>query len=313
MNDMQIQTITASKIIAGKNDRKHFDEAKLEQLADSIKKDGLAQPPTIRPISDDEYSYEIVAGERRFRAMTSILGWTEIPAIVRELTDLEASSIMLAENVHRVDINPIEEANAYRKRKKEFGFTISEIAKQANVTAKRVDNRLKLLELSSAIQSAVGDGSYPLSFAVVLSILSSEHQKLAFRVSIEKKMTLNQFKILVGELHAEQATSPLFDMGLFTENVLKKVADTENKKRNIDLPYDESVPPIKKVKNIAISFENYIVNLLESENEYEKETLAPIMCSLYRDMQKQGLCFAPKTNRPLALWLSEQYEKEKEE
>ena len=106
----EIANIPVSSIAAGNNDRKEFDPVKLEELAASIAAHGLAQPITVRPLSGLIPGFEIVAGERRFRAISRVLQWDTIPAIVRDLDDEAASAIMLAENTGRADLNPIEEA-----------------------------------------------------------------------------------------------------------------------------------------------------------------------------------------------------------
>jgi ParB family chromosome partitioning protein len=123
MSETIVHEIRASTIRAGTNDRKHFDEVKLGELAESISEHGLAEPIIVRPVTSFcGVGYEIVAGERRFRAMTTILDRSFIPAIVRELDDESASAIMLAENTGRADLDPIEEANAYQSRIERFGW-----------------------------------------------------------------------------------------------------------------------------------------------------------------------------------------------
>ena len=147
MQHGQIQSIKRDLIIPGDNDRTVFDSTALQQLAESIRQDGLTQPITVRPVSfcpqcsrreiqpfacscDTELQarYEIVAGERRFRAC-SLLGMDEIPAIVRTLDDEQAAAIMLLENIQRVDINPIDEARAYQKRM-QLGWSLAKLSEQ---------------------------------------------------------------------------------------------------------------------------------------------------------------------------------------
>jgi len=120
----QIHQIPVEKIIVGNNDRKQFNQQGLAELATSIAEHGLAQPPTLRPVIDG--MYEIVAGERRTRAMRDVLKWKFIPAIVRDLDDQQASAIMLIENIERKDLNPMEEAQAYSERMKRFAWRISQ-------------------------------------------------------------------------------------------------------------------------------------------------------------------------------------------
>src|SRR5579859_5699824 len=106
-----IMTVRCDVIRAGNNDRTVFDETGLKGLASSIKDNGLAQPITVRPLPSEAspFLYEIVAGERRFRACSQNLGWFEIPCIIKDLSDEEASGVMLAENTSRDDLDPIDE------------------------------------------------------------------------------------------------------------------------------------------------------------------------------------------------------------
>ena len=116
-----LTAIPIDSIRRGDNDRQAFDQVALEELSESIRAHGLVQPITIRPMPDGHY--QIVAGERRWRAC-KLLTWHEIPAIVRDLDDEAASAIMLAENIGRKDLNPIEEANAYHRRMDQFGWSV---------------------------------------------------------------------------------------------------------------------------------------------------------------------------------------------
>jgi ParB family transcriptional regulator, chromosome partitioning protein len=149
-----IQAIALAEIHVANNDRKHFDAKSIEDLAGSIKAHGLAQPITVRRIAD---GFELVAGERRFRAH-QLLGVATIDAIVRDLSDEGAAGIMLVENTGRVDLSPIEEANAYRRRIDEFGSTPAEVATAAGVSSIRVKYRLDLLNLRPEIQHQVHNG-----------------------------------------------------------------------------------------------------------------------------------------------------------
>ena len=120
-----ITTTPVPLIPPGDNDRKSFNRPSLEDLAASIKPHGLAQPITVRP---GVGGFQLVAGERRFRAISEILRWDTCPAIVRDLSDEDASAIMLAENTWRIDLNPIEKAHGYDKRMRQFGCAIERIA-----------------------------------------------------------------------------------------------------------------------------------------------------------------------------------------
>lgn len=206
-----ITMIDRTLITPGNNDRTVFEPNALRELADSISQNGLIQPVTVRPIADGEL-FQIVAGERRFRAV-SLLEWGEVPCIVKNMTDEEASAIMLAENVSRADIDPIDEAMAYRSRITLFGWSVAECARQAGVSAIRVQFRLKLLKLRPDVQSLVRNGNIPLGYASILSDadLDADRQMIAFaRLRDNPSPTPGWFRRMVGELQAQQNQIGLF-------------------------------------------------------------------------------------------------------
>lgn len=172
--------VDTAQIVPGNNDRTVFAPGPLRELADNIDAHGLIQPITLRPIDDTDL-YEIVAGERRFRACADILGWDSIPALIADLTDEEASSVMLSENVSRADIDPIDEANAYASRMNIYGWTVADCARLAGVSEIRVQFRLKLLRLRFDLQSMVRTGGLPIGYAQILADanLDTNRQMLA--------------------------------------------------------------------------------------------------------------------------------------
>jgi len=133
--------------------RRRFDEAALEELAASIRKQGLLQPLLVRPQSD---GYELVAGERRYRA-AQMAGLAEVPVVVRELDDRTALELALVENLQREDLNPIEEAQGYQ-RLVEMGHAQAEIAEAVGKARSTVANALRLLQLDEASQAALAEG-----------------------------------------------------------------------------------------------------------------------------------------------------------
>lgn len=217
---MTTATIALDSLDAGPNDRQVFAEDSLRELADSIHTHGLAQPPTVRRIGD---RYEIVAGERRVRAMR-LLGYAETPAFVRDMDDSTASAIMLAENVQRADLDPLEEARAYHSRIERFGYSIAELARVANVPIDRVRRRLSLLALEDSIAHLVSRKLLPLSFAYCLTALDANRQVLAIRAYQSSPMTLDQFRALTSRLYAEQQQDSIFDPATFLQ-VDEYVAD----------------------------------------------------------------------------------------
>lgn len=219
MTDRAITQIDTDCIIPGDNgtghqDRTSFDKAGLAELAGSIAAHGLLQPITVRQVEDSDL-YMIVAGERRFRACQS-LGWATIPAIVADVTSDEAAALMLAENTGREDLNPVDEANAYRVRIDRLGWTVADCARSAGVSETRVQFRLKLLKLRPDLQDLVRSGNLALGYAQIIADgnLDVNRQLLALRALRDNPSpTPTWFRRVVGELLTQQAQGSIFDDG----------------------------------------------------------------------------------------------------
>lgn len=204
--------IDRTSITPGNNDRTTFDPASLNDLADNIRSNGLIQPITVRPLADTGL-FQIVAGERRFRAV-SLLQWEEIPCIVKDMTDEQAAAVMLAENVARADIDPIDEARAYHSRMTLFNWTVADCANHAGVSAVRIQFRLKLLNLRIDIQQLIRTGQLTVGYASILAdaALDTDRQMIAFRrLRDNSAPTLGWFRRLVAELATEQNQATLFN------------------------------------------------------------------------------------------------------
>lgn len=295
----QINNVPVKQIRAGDNDRTVFDADALHALAADIQANGLAQPITVRPIDDATYQFEIVAGERRFRAVSS-LGWATIPAIIREYSDEQAAAIMLSENVHRVDIDPIDEANAYQKRMEKFGWSVSETAEKSNRNAKHVAARLLLLNLVPDVQQLIRTKHISDTFGEVMAPLDSNRQRIALAyLTGTTKPVLKEFKILCGNLLAEQANETLFDLASFTnpETVIQHAVDERNAIRSANyarrFPIDERLPEMKKTGGIGESFAAYLQMLLTSDDPHLRDVAAPIVGTLYDSMLRFGMAFPP--------------------
>lgn len=165
-----VKELNINQIEAGNNDRTQFNEKALQELADSIRSHGLIQPITVRRISQSGASgrYQIIAGERRFRAH-KLAGLPTIRAIVSNLDDETAAAAMLAENVARADLDPIDEAFAYQTRIDQYGWTVKDCAQRAGVSTVRVQFRLKLLSLRGDLQELVRKGTLPIGYAQTIS------------------------------------------------------------------------------------------------------------------------------------------------
>ena len=155
--------------------RKVFDEEALQDLADSIKEHGVFQPIIIKKSIK---GYEIIAGERRYRA-SKIAGLTKIPAIIRNFTDEQMMEIALLENLQRENLNAIEEAIAYKKMIQNLGITQEELAKKVGKSRSHVTNIIGLLRLPQEVQQLVADSKITMGHARALSKLESEEEMKA--------------------------------------------------------------------------------------------------------------------------------------
>ena len=170
--------------------RKEFDEKALSELAESISKHGLLQPLLVRPLPLG--GYQIVAGERRYRACR-MAGITEVPVIIRELGDTETMEIALIENLQREDLTPIEEALGYQVLIDEHGFSQEEVAQSVGKSRPAIANSLRLLKLPQSILDLVSDGKISAGHARALLTLEDERlmQELAEEI-IKKDLSVRQ-------------------------------------------------------------------------------------------------------------------------
>ncbi|ATY33121.1 ParB/RepB/Spo0J family partition protein [Sphingomonas psychrotolerans] len=173
--------------------RRHFDEAALNDLAESIASRGLIQPIVVRPHG---HSYQIVAGERRWRAAQRAR-LHEVPVLVRELTDAETMEIALVENIQREDLNAIEEAEAYAKLIGEFGHTQEALAKLVHKSRSHVANLLRLLDLPQPVRELVVTGAIEMGHARAL-IGAPDAERLA-RTVAEKGLSVRETEKLARE------------------------------------------------------------------------------------------------------------------
>ena len=213
---LQAVAIPLSKIVAGLNDRSIFDPDDSQSLADDIQKNGLHNPITVRPLRLRKGQYEIVAGERRFRAH-ELLGKPTIMAYIRDLTDEQADAVMLSENLMRVDLDPIDEAKAIQKRIDRYDWSIAEAARQLSVGEGRIKNRLALLKLRKDVQYLVSTEQFPLGHAEVMQNLDSDYQTVAMRAyrDASRPPTRREFAAYCGELESQQNQAALFDLSAF--------------------------------------------------------------------------------------------------
>lgn len=181
--------------------RKDFDEEALGELADSIAKHGLLQPILVRPLTLG--GYEIVAGERRYRA-SRMAGLTEVPVIIRELTESETMELALIENLQREDLSPLEEAQGYNVLISEHGFTQEEVAKSVGKSRPAVANALRLLKLPESIAAYLKDDKISAGHARALLTLPNEEimQEVCNQI-IKNDFSVRQTEKICKKLTAE--------------------------------------------------------------------------------------------------------------
>ena len=174
--------------------RKTFDEAKIKELSDSIKAQGLIQPVLVRRKAGH---YQLVAGERRWRA-AQLAGLKELPAIVREVSDVEAFELALVENLQRTDLNPIEEAEGYRRLVEEFRLTQEQVSQKVGKDRSTIANALRLLGLPDPVKAMVSSGALSMGHARALLGVPRipEMVDLARRIG-EKKLSVREAERLV--------------------------------------------------------------------------------------------------------------------
>ena len=181
--------------------RKTFTDESLAELTESIARYGVLQPLLVRPLGDG--GYQLVAGERRWRA-ARMAGLTEVPVVIREMTDEEAAAFALIENLQREDLNPVEEAVGFRKLMDDFGLTQEEAAERVGKSRPAVANALRLLKLPAEILELVRDGSISAGHARALLSFPDEIQMLeTAKLIVEKGISVRETERL-----AKKASKP---------------------------------------------------------------------------------------------------------
>ena len=299
----RVQNIPVTLIDPGPNHRTVFDPARLDELAQSIGENGLAQPLTVRPKPGGRF--EIVAGERRFRACAQRLGWATVPAIVRELDDRQANAIMLAENTGREDLNPIDEANAYDRTIQAFGYTVAEVAQAAGVSQARVRGMRKLLLLVPAAQELVRNGALPASLGQEMSVLDEARQRLALQWLNAQPLlpSRKMFARVVGELVAAQQQGALFDLSQFTLRVEVAVAlkQSDGHLRAI-LPRREELPALpNRMGSMGEVIDEYAAALLAEGHQ----DAATVIIDFWAKLMESNYAVIPATDSQVVLNYSE--------
>lgn len=195
INSDTVQSIYIDKIIPNSQQpRKYFDEEALDELSESIKENGLIQPIIVKRDGDN---YIIVAGERRYRAVKK-LGMNEIDCIVRDFDEIEASKIAIIENIQREDLNPMEEARAYKTIIDEYSMTQDDVAKAVGKSRSHVANLLRLLSLPETVQDSIESGAISRGHGKILAGITDEKTQKDMAKKVEdSKLTVRELEFFM--------------------------------------------------------------------------------------------------------------------
>lgn len=201
----ELRELAVESLIAGKHQpRRAFDEEALKALADSIRAQGVVQPIIVRPAGGNRY--EIVAGERRWRAAQRV-GLKTIPAVIRSMDERAAMAVALVENIQRADLNALEEAEALHKLIKECGLTHDKCAEAVGKSRAAVSNLLRLTELNADVQTLLRTNHLSLGHAKVLLAVSGQRQSSLAQLVVERHLSVRQTEALVQAQSAPKTRS----------------------------------------------------------------------------------------------------------
>lgn len=202
-NGIMVQRISIDKIRANRyQPRQEFDESALDELKDSIVQHGILQPILLRQLPDDQ-GYELVAGERRFRA-AKLAGLLDVPALVRPLSDAASTEIALIENLQREDLNAIEEASAYQNLLQNFALTQEALAERVGRSRSHIANMMRLLKLDPHVQEYLANGSLTMGQARPLIVLTDAAlQREAADIIMARECSARQAEELVKRMQKD--------------------------------------------------------------------------------------------------------------
>lgn len=264
-----VYEVPAHLIVVGNNQRLEgntgFTDQSLKALADSIGEDGLTNPITVTAVptcacdepEDDGggrcvncqtemgISYLLIAGERRYRAITKFLNWATIPAFVREMDHVQQRSVMAHENIGRVDLNPIEEALVFEEFTTIHKLTNPETAARCGTTLANVVSRLKLLKLIPEAREMVARGQLPVTHADAMTDLPEDLQREALKLLGRASPTFVQFKQYLVQLQSEQYQQ--FDLTSMWADLVQQGAEQQAAMRGgaAELVTSDALPPVR--------------------------------------------------------------------
>lgn len=230
------ETVSINEIEPNRNQpRKIFDDSALQELADSIREHGLLQPLLVRPIP--EGGYQIVAGERRWRA-SRMAGLTSVPVIIREFDDQKTMELALIENLQRENLNAMEEAAGYHELMETYGMTQAEVAKSVGKSRSAVANTLRLLNLPEKVMAYVSDGT--LSAGHARAILALEDEELMLTTAekaVKQGMNVREIEKLVKKQGSKPRTAKVTMRDSFYDEM--EIALREELNRKIKITGDD--------------------------------------------------------------------------
>lgn len=231
-----IKYIPVGNIIPNKNQpRKNFKEEQLKELALSIEKNGVLQPILVRVVKNQSNMYEIIAGERRWRA-ANLAGIYEIPVIIKNFSDRETFEIGLIENLQRENLSPIEEANGYKKLMTSFDYTQEDVSKIMNKSRSYIANVVRLLTLPQEVQDMVNNGD--LSYSIARSLVGTQNPLKTAKSILKGDMTVKQAEKKIQE---KKKIIPTFQEESFSQldseliSIKENLSDTLKTKVDIKL------------------------------------------------------------------------------
>jgi ParB family transcriptional regulator, chromosome partitioning protein len=201
-HDGELREIPVDLIQRGRfQPRRDMDPAALQELADSIRQQGVMQPVVVRPISEGRF--ELIAGERRWRA-TQLAELDRIPAIIRDVPDDAAIAMALIENIQRENLNPIEEAFALQRLQEEFGLTQSQVAEAVGKSRTTITNLLRLISLSEDVRVMLEHGDLEMGHGRAMLTLQPEQQMQVARQVVAKSLSVRQTEALVRQVQQQK-------------------------------------------------------------------------------------------------------------
>ncbi len=226
--------------------RKQFEDEPFQELVDSIKENGIIQPVVVQKA---ENQFELICGERRWRACKK-LGLKKIPAVIREVSSTESLQLALIENIHRADLNPIEEAEAYHQLAHEFGLTQEAISKKVGKNRATIANYLRLLKLSHSFKEDLVSGRLTMGHARAILALETEKEMEEARLAVIKQsLNVRQVENLVKNLKRPEKEKPATPIA--HKDAFIKSLETELERK---VGTKVTIHPAKKGGKLLISY-----------------------------------------------------------